>query len=214
LPDQHNIGCCAASASLLAAEIILADNSRLSRLFTYYLARKSKNRIGQNGAELKDTLDSMCQYGVATDKTWPFSFNRVNTEPSVAAFSEATRLKLRSYIWVSTDSFKEYLHKGIPIIAGLHTGKLFWKMKGPLSKQVYKSINTTDNRKFRDHAITIIGYDDNLLGGSWIIANSLGLTWGDHGIGILPYECNTDIGESYAITDFAGITPGKKISEN
>lgn len=186
---------------------------RLSRLFAYYMARKIKNRIGHNGAELGDTLEAMIQYGVATDKTWPFAYNRVNIEPNVAAFTEASQYKIGAYGWAVRDSFKDYLHQGIPIIIGLHTGRLFWKMKGPLSSLNYKSINTDDNRKYRGHAVTIIGYNDEFLNGSWIIGNSLGLTWGDHGLGVLPYECHRDIGESYVITEFAGITPGKNISE-
>lgn len=208
LPNQHNVGCCAASASLLAAELIMNDNARLSRLFPYYYAREMRGRIGQNGAELGDILESMKQYGVATDKTWPFSLNRVNTEPNSSAQYEASQCKLGAYNYVEADSYKSYLEKGIPIIIGLNTGRMFWKMKGPLAEQTYKSINNTDNRKFGGHAVTIIGFNDNL--NSWIIANSLGLTWGDHGLGVLPYECNHDIGEAYVITEFAGKTAGKK----
>lgn len=185
---------------------------RLSRLFVYYMARQMKSRVGHNGAELRDALEAMMQYGVATDRTWPFHYNRVNTAPNAAAITDATQYKLGQYNWAHKDSFKDYLHKEIPIILGLYTGRLFWKLKGSLSTQNYKGINTTDNRKYRGHAVTVIGYDDELLGGSWIIGNSLGLTWGDHGIGVLPYECYQDIGESYVITEFAGITPGKKIS--
>lgn len=180
---------------------------RLSRLFTYYMARKLQNRIGQNGVDLKSTLSSLMQYGAATDKTWPFAINRVNVAPNSRAIDEATQHRLGTYNWAPIDSFKDYLHKNIPIIVGLYTGKMFWKIKGPLSIQSYKIINTTDNRKYKGHAITVIGYDDNLHGGSWLIANSLGLTWGDHGIGILPYGCCQDIGESYAISEFSGITP-------
>lgn len=185
---------------------------KLSRLFVYYMARKLQNRVGQNGAELGTTLNAMVQFGVATDRTWPFTLNRVNIEPNSAAINEATQYKLGKYNWAPVNTFKEYLHNETPVIVGLHTGKMFWRIKGPLSTQSYKIINTTDNRKYRGHAVTVIGYDDELFGGSWIIANSLGLTWGDHGIGILPYECSQDIGESYVITEFSGITPGKKIS--
>jgi C1A family cysteine protease len=185
---------------------------RLSRLFVYYQARKIRDRIGHNGAELRDALDSMSLYGVATDRTWPFHFNRTNTEPNATAFADAAQYKVGSYNWAGKDLFKDYLHNETPIILGLYTGRMFWKLKGPISNQVYKSINTTDNRKHKGHAVTVIGYDDELLGGSWIVGNSLGLTWGDRGIGVLPYECYQDVGESYVITEFAGVTPGKNIS--
>lgn len=214
LPSQQNIGCCTASASLLAAEIMAYDynkNFRFSRLYVYYMARKLQNRLYQNGAELRTTLEAMKQYGTATDSTWPFALNRVNTEPNAAAISEANQYRLNSYEWADISSYKDYLHQGLPIIVGLHVGKLFWNLRGPLSSLIYKPINNIDNRRFKGHAVTIFGYDDSLLGGAWIIGNSLGLTWGDHGIGILPYECGVDIGESYVITNFAGMSPGKKI---
>ena len=147
---------------------------------------------------------------MATDRTWPFSFDRVNIEPNLIAVAEASQLKINSYQRIDATSYKDFLHRGYPIIIGFFTGRMFWKMKGPLANQLYKPINTEDNRKFRGHAATIIGYDDTLLGGSWIIANSLGLTWGDHGLGLLPYDCCVDIGESYVITQVAGKTPEKK----
>lgn len=167
------------------------------------MSRQIQGRVGQNGAELKTTLDSMMHYGMATDSTWPFHFNRVNTEPSLTAIQEAQQCKITGYQHAGTDQYKEYLHNDIPIIVGLYTGKMFWRLRGPLSNQVYKPINTVDNRNYRGHAITIIGYDDDLLDGSWIVANSLGLTWGDHGIGLVPYQCSKDIGESYVITDIS-----------
>jgi C1A family cysteine protease len=94
------------------------------------------------------------------------------------------------------------------------TSRLFWGLKGPLEEQRYKQINMTDNKQYRGHAVTIIGYDDNICGGSWIIANSLGPVWGHQGYAAIPYSCNSDIGEAYAITQFAGITAGKEIYRN
>lgn len=217
LPSQHNIPCCTASASLLAIETMMSTYNkkfRFSRLYVYYMTRKLQDRLGQKGAELGSTLEAMKQCGIATDATWPFAQNRVNTEPNAMAINEASQYKVGSYTWAEEESYKEYLHQNMPIIIGFHSGKMFWHLKGPLSSLIYKPINNEDNKKFKGHAATIVGYDDSLLGGSWIIGNSLGLTWGDHGFGLLPYECRNDIGESYVITNFAGITPGKKISEN
>jgi len=200
-------------ASLLALEImtnIEGKHIRFSRLFTYYLSRKIQNRVGLNGAELSSTLRTLCDYGAAPDMLWPFHINKVNREPAPTAFSEAIKYKIGSFEYVDYTAFNQFLDRKIPIIIGFHTSKMFWRLKGPLSKQIYKPINTLDNRNYKGHAVTIVGYDNNILGGSWIVANSAGLTWGDHGYGILPYECYTDIGESYVITK---LTPERKISE-
>jgi C1A family cysteine protease len=208
LPSQDNVGCCTASASLLAIEIIMSMNSKpthFSRLFPYYNARKMQGRVGQLGTELRITLESMNQYGVCLDRAWPFSPHRVNVEPSIAAYDEALKYKVRSYEPAEVDNFNTLIDIGIPIIVGLHTGRLFKHMGNELTKQCYKPVNSTDNTYFRGHAVTIVGY----TAGAWIIANSFGLRWGDHGYGILPYECSVDIGEAYIVRDFAGISAGK-----
>jgi C1A family cysteine protease len=213
LPAQNNIPCCASSASLKAAEIIMSaagTNLRLSRLYTFYMSRKLSNKLNHRGLSIKETLDSMIQYGSATDETWPFHLDKVDKEPSEKSIIEAGRYKLDSYLPADTVSFNSHLREGRPIIIGMYTGRMYWKLKGPLEKQFYKPINTTDNERHRNHAVTIIGFDDTIQNGSWIIANSFGLTWGDHGLGILPYDCHQDIDESFVITKFAGITPGEK----
>ena len=214
LPSQENVDCCTASSSLLSAEMLLGSSGKtlhFSRLYLYYMARQQRNRVGQQGTDLLSTLDAL-KNGVCTDRLWPLIPTRVDRPPPAVADIEARLYKLTSYEATEVSKFKEHLLMGIPIVIGLFTGRLFWKIKGPLSEQTYAPINNDDNRKSMGHATVIIGYDDGLSGGSWIIANSLGLKWGDHGIGILPYECNHEIGEAYIITDFAGITAHEKIS--
>lgn len=200
---QENVGCCTSCAVLLAAEIISAiagHKINFSRLYLYYMTRKAQNRLGQHGAELKETLNALVENGVPLDKSWPFTLHRVDIRPSRAAMEEAISYRQFSYQILTPGDYKNYLNLGIPIIIGLKTGKLFWELSGELSEQAYKPINNKDNRESNGHAVTIIGYDDTLNGGSWIIANSLGLRWGSQGFGATPYICNNDICESYAIT--------------
>ena len=184
----------------------------LSRLFVYFMARKVQDRIGQKGAELKSTLESMTTFGVPEERFWPFEFGRVDKEPSMQARMEAANYKLHSFEHIPIDKFRESIDNNVPIVIGMHTGKLFWNLKGPLQSQVYKPVNSEDNRKSNGHAVTIVGYDDDINSGSWIIANSLGPKWGEFGYGAIPYTCNVDIGESYVLNSFAGMTPGKNIS--
>jgi C1A family cysteine protease len=213
LPSQENIGCCTSSASLLAAEIILSQAGNrpvyFSRLFVYYMARKLQGRLGQKGTELKATLEAMQQYGVCKDITWPLRHSIVDKEPNMVAIREAEDFKVNEFEDVGLLEFNSLLDNGIPIIIGMRTGRQFWKLSGDLNSQRYKPVNDTDNWPSNGHAMTIIGYDNNLGNGSWIIANSLGLHWGHKGYGALPYECAADIGEAYIIRRFAGNTVGK-----
>mgnify|MGYP003492573605 FL=1 len=208
MQSQENVGCCTASAVLLAAEMLSAKSGKplnLSRLFVYYMTRKLQGRLGQKGAELKSTFDALSEYGVCKEQFWPFSPHRVDHAPSPRAIQNA-QYRLNKYESVDYQDFNQLLDRGIPIVIGMYIGRLFWKMRGELHEQVYKPINETDNRLTHGHAVTIVGYDDTIQNGSWIVANSLGLRWGHRGCGILPYTCRFDIGESFIIRNFAGIS--------
>ena len=213
IQPQRNIECCTACATLLAAEITMAvagRRLRFSRLYLYYMTRSMQNTLGIKGAKLKSTLDALSKYGVALEKNWGFMIHKENIEPPKQVIEEAIRHRLESYKEISHHQYKEYLDQYIPIIVGIQTGKLFWELAGPLEEQQYKPINGSDNKQTTGHAITIVGYNNEINGGSWIIANSLGPKWGHKGYAAIPYTCNQDIGESYIINSFAGISAGKK----
>lgn len=215
-PSQGKIDCCTSSAILLSAEILLSQSKmhiNFSRLYLYYMSRKYQNRLGQKGAKLRETLEALSIYGVVKESLWPFRHNRVEIEPPIQIVKEGINYRLNSFECITTSQYREYLNLGLPIIIGMLTGKQFWKLSGPLEQHDYKPINDIDNRQSRGHAVVCIGYDDNLLGGSWIIANSLGPGWGFQGYAAIPYQCNVDFIESYVITSFAGIVPDKKFSK-
>jgi len=174
------------------------------------MARKLGNRLKQKGVSLYNTLRSMELYGAAPDNVWPLRHNYIDKEPHAAVEECAREYRLNKFSHIGINEFKDYLLSGIPIIVGIKTGRKFWKLKGPYENHLYGSVNDTDNRHSLNHAITIVGYDDNLSDGSWIIANSAGLPWGNRGFGAISYACNVDIGESFVITEFAGITIDKK----
>jgi C1A family cysteine protease len=213
LPHQEKSECCTASSTLLAIEIMMAMNHRrifFSRLYLYYMTRKLQNRLDKRGAELRETLRALALYGVCSESRWPFSSHRIDLEPGLNEMQEASHYKLQSYDIISINDWKEYLNKGIPVIFGMLTGKRFKFIKGKLEDQQYWPINDTDNKLSLGHAMTCIGYNDNLNDGSWIVANSYGPKWGQNGYAAIPYKCNSDIIESYAIIEFAGIPMDKK----
>lgn len=203
LPSQDNVGCCASSATLVALEIMMSINgkpSHFSRLFPYYNARRMQNRIGQAGTGLKDVFESIMQYGVCLNRFWPFSPHRANKEPNMVAYQDAELYKISDYTSVGPNEFNSCIDQAIPVIIGLQIGRKFKSMEHILSEQVYMPVNSTDNRYSHGHAVTIVGYNES----GWIIANSFGLKWGDHGYGFLPYACSVDIGEAYVVRSFTG----------
>lgn len=215
LQPQENIDCCTSSATLVAAEILCNQNgisNNFSRLFVYYMTRRLEGRLDLSGSSLRGTFNAIKEHGVCLEKIWPFDQRRVNVLPSPQSLQDAANYRINSHTGVHYSEFNNLLENNIPVVVGLKIGHLFWKLKGRLDSQLYKSINNTDNKLFKGHAVTIVGFDNNLMNGSWIIANSLGPKWGDHGYGILPYECSKDIGEAYIIKEFAGFSGERKIS--
>lgn len=173
-----------------------------SRLFTYYMARKLQGRVGENGTEIKAVLDSMKQYGACEERLWMFSPHRVDEEPSNTAISNAATRMLYEYESLGGDDINRYLDRGTPVIIGLSIGSKFRNLRGKLAEQDYIPINTTDNTLVSGHAVTIVGYAEDY----WIIANSAGPRWGEHGYAKLPFSCSVDIGEAYVLRNFAGAT--------
>jgi C1A family cysteine protease len=203
LPNQESIDCCSSSASLLALEMLLTKNGNsvhLSRLFTYYMARKIQNRLGMKGTSVESVLESLKQFGVPRELLWSFRIGLIDKEPNQLAIADAVNYGILDYRSVSSSNFKESLFNDIPVIVGMRTGQMFWTLSGPMINHRYIPVNNTNNLQSNGHAVTIVGYDDDLVGGSWIIANSLDLRWGDRGFAALPYSCNIDIGESFIIT--------------
>jgi C1A family cysteine protease len=48
--------------------------------------------------------------------------------------------------------------------------------------------NTASEQVLGGHAVTIVGYNDNLNGGRFICRNSWGTGWGDQGYFYMPYQ--------------------------
>lgn len=213
LPSQKNIDCCSANAVLLSAEMILFSEGikeYFSRLYLYYMSRFLTNRVGKSGTGIRDTLIALEAFGVPRNEVWPFIEEVVDVHPNFSVITDASYHRMNSYKRILPDQIKFYIDNEFSVIAGMHIGRLFPGIQGSIVNHRYIPINTTNNRQFKGHAVTIIGYDDNLNNGSWIIANFAGPKWGDHGIAAIPYSCSADMLEIYVITGFAGITLEKK----
>lgn len=200
--NQQNTNACASCATILSYEIMNSIKNKketFSSMFLYYYTRKNQNLIVDNGSSIIDNLEILKNVGVCREYYWNFSLPRINIEPTIDALNDANNYKIKSYKQISLNEYKLYLDNNIPIICAIKTGRLFWKLTGNINNHNYNPINDFDNRESFNHAVTIIGYDDNLNNGSWIIANSVGNKWGDNGIAAISYSCNENIYESFVI---------------
>ena len=212
IQSQNNIPCCSSSAALTAIESIYSMNNiyyNFSRLFLYYNTRKLQGRILEKGSNLIFSFEALNKFGCCEEKYWPFLYHRVDKEPPLNVYTLAESFKPISYRSIRDADFKKCIDSNLPIVIGINIGRKFLKLSGPLKSQKYYPIDNTTNRYLGSHALNIVGYDDYICGGSWIVANSIGLRWGDKGFGILPYICSADINEGYVIESFQNLVPRK-----
>jgi Papain family cysteine protease len=82
---------------------------------------------------------------------------------------------------------KHAIAAGSPVAIGMMVGGSF--MQDMMGKEVWHPTSEDrDMQGFGGHAMTVIGYDDNLEGGALQIMNSWGPEWGKDGIGWVRYR--------------------------
>ena len=88
---------------------------------------------------------------------------------------------------------KTALANGTPVIIGFDVYDSFegaWGdiPHGQAGSGMMPYPNTSTEELLGGHAVCIVGYDDNLNGGRFIVRNSWGTSWGDNGYFYMPYQ--------------------------
>lgn len=98
------------------------------------------------------------------------------------------------------DDWSEWL---LPTLLGLEGLKTDLLVYGPVVVTIYadealKAYQGPDvfhgcpgGTNLPNHDVLLVGWDDTLGGGVWIVKNSWGFDWGNAGFGLLPYGCGS-----------------------
>jgi len=193
IEDQGHVGSCVGNATSSCLELYakskLDTDKNFSRLFIYWNARQLGGIVGDEGAYLRDGIKSCNKWGIPEENFWLYDESKVNTQPDETAYQEARKNRVTVYERILNSdrtTIKTTLCEGKSIIMGISLAESFYSISGPLDQQNYTGI-TDDNEFIGGHAMNIVGYDDNLNGGSYIVENSWGTDWGDQGYFALPY---------------------------
>jgi len=211
IENQLNTGSCVANATCSALELMyrkeMGDDIDLSRLFVYYWAREPYPALKEKdgGAYMRDGFRVCNQMGVPLEEFWDFDVSQVNVKPSAISENEAPDNKAIRYERIVNNeisNIKNALSQGLPVIFGAYLTEEFYYVSGPIENQNYQGrLGYTD--VVGGHAMNIVGYDDNLNGGSFIIENSWSTQWGDFGYCAFPYETYlSDAMDSWVCTEF------------
>lgn len=205
ITNQGNLGSCTAFAACCYVAWILLKHGIVfdpSELAVYVMERDLENRLGLEGASLKDTLRICYHIGVAPESLWPYVEANENIIPSQAVYDAAANCKISGYKRIplvkdgtiegyekSLFNIKSAMAQGYPVLLSFNAQEWFRHLQGTMDK--HAMIDTTVPNFsviIGGHAVVDFGYDDLMnLGMFRPIKNSWTADWGDDGVGAAGY---------------------------
>jgi C1A family cysteine protease len=166
------------------------DNA--SRLFIYYNERLLEGTTDQDaGAEIRDGIKTLNQYGVCKESTWPYGDQNTFVKPTQGAYNEAAQHKIVHYQRLeSLDDVRHCIASGYPVVIGFSVYTQFESAEMSASGEL--KMPGPGDSCLGGHAVLITGYNDPA--GRVRIRNSWGVGWGLQGSGYfhMSYEYLTN----------------------
>ncbi|MGZ3742387.1 MAG: C1 family peptidase [Pseudobdellovibrionaceae bacterium] len=195
--NQGNCGSCVAFAAIGVMETQLNISSLLPNL-NIRLSPQHLFACGEGGCNSgwvpESAASQLMNKGVTDEACMPYTSGATGKDVSCQATCSdySQRIyKISNYSSPTDDvtdieAVKSALQKG-PVMTSLNVYADFMSYAGG----VYKHVS---GDYLGGHAISIVGYDD--VSQSFIIRNSWGEDWGDHGFGRVSYEDTSGVGSS------------------
>jgi hypothetical protein len=191
MPPVYDQGLlCSSTANALVASFQYEDPAFFgSRLFLHYNERLVEKDISEDedegAAQFHNGIKSLGIYGVCGESDWPYDISKFDEKPPPLCYQEAVAHKATQVQNIRQDanSMKNCLHTGLPIVVGIQVFEEFESQAVAQSGIV--PMPTPTSKCIGGHAVLVVGYDDTQQ--QWIVRNSWGADWGDHGYFYLPY---------------------------
>ena len=148
-----------------------------SRLMIYYNERRIEGTTDQDaGAELRDGIKALVQWGACRESVWPYSDSNALVQPSTAAYTEAASHKISKYLRISTlTEMRHCLASGSPFVFGFTVYDYFESEE--MAKTGILKMPKPNDQPIGGHAVMCVGYDPEYF---WV-RNSWGADWGPFG---------------------------------
>lgn len=188
--DQGELGSCTACALVGNLEFLKKRNTNkninFSRLFLYYNERiitHTKNT--DSGASLRDGIKTLVKAGDCREVLWPYVISLFANQPPAEAYTDALQYQILNYYRLrSLSEMKNTLSHGYPFVFGFAVYESFESSDVSLSGIV--PLPSPSEHLLGGHAVMAVGYDEDRE--RFILRNSWGSNWGDHGYFYMPYE--------------------------
>lgn len=188
--DQAPLGSCVFNATVGNMEFLLLKDKKpfvdLSRLFPYYTTREYDGCIDRDdGATLRTGIKMLAQWGVCTEKIWPYVPSQFKTKPSAQAYADAAKRKVTTYARINgLLDMKRCLADGYPFVFGFTVYSNFTTEK--MARTGRLDMPGPTDIVQGGHAVMAVGYSN--ASNRFIIRNSWGTDWGMKGYFTMPYE--------------------------
>lgn len=182
--DQLEIGSCQSNA---VGALLEYNNVEItpSRLFIYYNVREIENTIEMDsGGSLTDTIEAVKKYGAPDESLWAYIQGKFTMKPDDAAYVSAKPdTVIQAYACETVDDIKLAVANKFPVAIGLLLHQSF---ESPQVAQTgIVPLPTDADPILGGHALVVVGYSDSRQ--CFIVRNSWGESWGDHGHCYVPY---------------------------
>lgn len=203
---QGDIGSCTASAlSCIFYHNMLkfnyADPFIPSRLFLYYNTRAMKHTVNMDiGGSMRDGLKALHSYGMCPETMWEYDIKKYKNKPPDKAyvFGQSNKGIVYSRIPQHLTQLKQCLLDGYLFAFGMSVYSNF--EDGDVEKTGIVKPPTKNDIYLGGHAVCAVGFNDER--NTFVVRNSWGSEWGDHGYCYLPYDFVTNPDLVYDIWTF------------
>lgn len=200
--DQGDIGACTANAWVGAIEYIDKVKDRhyrnWSRLFLYYNERALYGEEKQdNGAYIRDGAKALAAEGICLETHWIYDVSKFAQKPPETCYEEG--LEHQAIRYSRVDQTEEAILSALahkhPIVMGFTVYESF--EADAVRKTGKVPMPQSGERPLGGHAVLMVGYDRGKK--TFIVRNSWGSDWGDHGYCYFPfaYLLDGDLAEDF-----------------
>ncbi len=210
--DQGQLGSCTANEATALMYFLARKQGLypdlLSRLFVYYNERNAMDTTRyDSGATIRASMKAISKYGACPEVQWPYEIGKFTKRAPKACYITAVQRRIADYRRLDRTNIAlmQCLVAGYPFVFGFVVYESFE------DEQVWRygivPMPTVGEEILGGHAVMCVGYtyiDSKLY---YIIRNSWGSDWGDHGYCFMPAEFVTSKSCSDFWTSTGIITP-------
>jgi C1A family cysteine protease len=194
--DQGNLGCCTGNGIAGAIQFErmkqnLTPAFTPSRLFIYYNERVMEHTVNSDsGAMIRDGIKSVAKQGDCPETSWPYDVSKFADKPPASCYTEAHKYTVLQYqrLVQNLNQMKGCLADGFPFVFGFTVYESFESTAVQSTGVV--PMPAPSEQVLGGHCVVAVGYDDSQQ--RFIIRNSWGTTWGQHGYCTMPYAYLSD----------------------